>query len=167
MTNMYMKESRKSIFNWNHISDELTEEQVEELKSYYHSYHKKCWAYKQALKSFKKWRLLGNSLSIIFASGGIASSIASGGISLIAISTVALLIQGWMKHKDLDLKIQNCTYAYQSYQHLLNEIKEIMRSGKFDSPHIYNTMKNLDDYVTDNSPIIDKYLKKYNEKFTC
>ena len=132
MTNMYMKESRKSIFNWNHISDELTEEQVEELKSYYHWYHKKCWAYKQALKTFKKWRLLGNSLSIIFASGGIASSIASGGISLIAISTVALLIQGWMKHKDLDLKIQNCTYAYQSYQHLLNEIKEIMRSGKFD-----------------------------------
>ena len=65
---IYMKESRKSIFNWNHISDELTEEQVEELKSYYHSYHKKFWAYKQALKSFKKWRLLGNSLSIVFTS---------------------------------------------------------------------------------------------------
>ena len=94
MTNMYMKESRKSIFNWNHISDELTEEQVEELKSYYHSYHKKCWAYKQALKTFKKWRLLGNSLSIIFASGGIASSIASGGISLIAISTAATFDSG-------------------------------------------------------------------------
>ena len=30
---MYMKESRKSIFNWNHISDELTEEQVEELRA--------------------------------------------------------------------------------------------------------------------------------------
>ena len=161
-----MKESRKSIFNWNHISDELTEEQVEELKSYYHSYHKKCWAYKKEKKSFKKWRLLGNSLSIIFASGGIASSITSGGISLIAISTAALLIQGWMKHKDLDLKIQNCTYACQSYQHLLNEIKDIMRSGKFDSPHIYNTMKNIDDYVTDNSPIIDKYLIKYDEQFT-
>ena len=89
-----MKEPRKSIFNWNHISDELTEEQVEELKSYYHSYHKKCWAYKQALKTFKKWRLLGNSSSIVFASGGIAFSVATGGISLIAISTVSLLIQG-------------------------------------------------------------------------
>ena len=125
-----MKEPKKSIFNWNHISDELTEEQVEELKSYYYTYHKKCWAYKQALKSFKKWRLIGNSLSIVFASGGFASSIATGGISLIAISTAALLIQGWMKHKNLDLKIQNCTYAYQSYQHLLNQIKDMMRSGK-------------------------------------
>ena len=103
---------------------------------------------------------------INFASGGFASSIATGGISLIAISTAALLIQGWMKHEDLDLKIQNCTYAYQSYQHLLNQIKDIMRSGNFNSSHIYNTMKNIDDYVTDNSPIIDKYLTKYDEKFT-
>ena len=31
----------KSIFNWNHISNELTEEQIEELKSYYKTYHKK------------------------------------------------------------------------------------------------------------------------------
>ena len=95
-----------------------------------------------------------------------ASSIATGGISLIAISTAALLIQGWMNHKDLDLKIQNCTYAHQSYQHLLNEIKDMTRSGNFNSSHIYNTMKNIDDYVTDNSPIVDKYLIKYDEKFT-
>ena len=163
-----MKKPRKSIFNWNHISNKLTEEQIEELKAYYHTYHKKCWSHKQALKNFKKWRLIGNSLSIIFASGGFASSIATGGISLITISTAALLIQGWMKHKDLDLKIQNCTYAYQSYQHLLNQIKDIMRSGNFNSSHIYNTMKNIDDYryVTDNSPIVDKYLIKYDEKFT-
>ena len=51
---MYMKEPRNSIFNWNHISDELTEEQIEELKSYYHTYHKKCWAHKQALKKLQK-----------------------------------------------------------------------------------------------------------------
>ena len=52
-----MKKSRKSIFHWNHISNKLTEEQIEELKSYYHSYHKKCWAYKQALKNFKKMEI--------------------------------------------------------------------------------------------------------------
>ena len=160
-----MKESRKSIFNWNHISDKLTEEQIKELKSYYQTYHRKCFAYKLAVKRLKKWKLLGNSLSIVFASGGIASSIACS-ITLVTISTLALLIQGWMKHKNLDLKIQNCTYAYQSYQHLLNEIKDMTRSGNFNASHIYNTMKNIDDYVTDNSPIVDKYLSKYDEKFT-
>ena len=160
-----MKEPRKSIFNWNHISDELTNEQIDELKSYYHTYHKKCWAYKQKSKRLKKWRLLGNSLSIIFTSGGFASSLATGGISLMAISTAALIIQGWMMHKELDLNIHKCTHAHQSYQHLLDEIKDMMRSGNFNSSHIYNTMKNYDDFVTDNSPIADKYLIKYDEKF--
>ena len=160
------KGPRKSIFNWNHISDELSDAQIEELKSYYKTYHKKCWAYKQAVKRLKKWRLLGNSLSIVFASGGFASSIATGGISLIAISTAALLIQGWMNHKNIDLNIQICTNSYQSYQHLLNEIKDMMRSGNFNPSHIYNRIKYIDDYVTDISPIIDKYLIKYDEKFT-
>ena len=157
---------KRKIFHWNHISDKLTDDQIMELKAYYHSYHRKCWAYKQAVRRFKKWKFVGNSLSIVFASGGLASSIASGGISLIAISTVALLIQGWLSHKNLDLKIQNCIYAYQSYQHLLISIRDTMRVGDFNQSSIHVTMKNIDDYVTDNSPIVDKYLLKYDEKFT-
>ena len=161
-----MPKQRKNIFEWNHISDKLNQVQTQELKEYYQTYHKKCWAYKQAVKRFKKWKLLGNSLSIIFASGSIASSIATGGIGLVSISTIALLIQGWMQHQTLDLKIQNCIYAYQSYEHLLNSIKNMMRSGDFNLPSIHGTMKNIDDYVADTSPIIDRYLRKCNEKFT-
>ena len=161
-----MEKQKRKIFNWNHISNDLTEDQINELKNYYASYHRKCWAYKQAMKRFKKWKLLGNSLSIVFVSGGLASSVATGGVSLVAISTAALLIQGWMKHKDLNLKIQNCTYAYQSYQHLLNDIREMMRSGDFQPSYLYNKMSNIDDYVTDNSPIVDKYLSRYDNKFT-
>ena len=92
----------KSTFNWNHISGELTKEQIEELKSYYHSYHKKCWAYKQAYKLYKILKYIGNSISILTASSGIVSVFATGGISLIAISTIALLIKGYMEHQDLD-----------------------------------------------------------------
>ena len=162
-----MTDRKKRVFNWNHLSDQLTDEQIIELKSYYLTYHKKCWTYKQALKKFKKLRFVGNSLSLLFASGGIATSVATGGIAIVSVSTVALLIQGWMQHKQLDFKIQNCEYAYQSYQHLLNELKEIMRSGNFNSPHIYNTMKNIDDFIADNSPIVDKYEVKYDKKFNC
>ena len=35
INNICMKKPRKSIFNWNHISNKLTEEQIEELKAYY------------------------------------------------------------------------------------------------------------------------------------
>ena len=156
---------KKDIFDWNHISTTLNPEDIKELKTYYHTYHKKCWAYKIAVKRFKKWKLIGDSLSLLFASGGIASSIASGGVSLVAISTVALLIQGWMKQKNLEFKIQNCTYAYQSYQHILNDIRKMMRSGNYQHDYLCDRMSNIDDYVTDNSPIVDKYLLKYNKLF--
>ena len=160
-----MTNQRKSVFTWNHISDKLKQEDIKELKSYYQTYHRKCWAYKQAMKRFKKLKLIGDSASIIFASGGIASSIATGGVSLVAISTAALLIQGWMKHQSLDMKIQNCTYAYQTYSHLLIMIKDALRSGNFDRDSLMNTMNYIDNFVIDNSPVIDKYLLKYNKSF--
>ena len=99
-----MTDQRRSIFDWNHISDKLTEEQIKELKAYHLTYHRKCWAYKQAVKKLKSWKLLGNSLSIVFTAGGIASAVATSGVALIAVSTVSVLIQSWMKHKDLDLR---------------------------------------------------------------
>ena len=157
---------KKSIFRWNHISDDLDVDIINELKSYYRTYHKKCWAYKKAFKHYKRLKFIGNSISILTASGGIAGAVATGGISLIAISTTALLIKGYMEHKSLDLKIQNCLYAFQSYGHLLIKIKEAMRTGDFDRKSLVDNMTKIDNYVTDNSPIVDKFLRKYNEKFT-
>ena len=127
-----MTNQRISIFGWNHVSAKLSKEQVDELKSYYKTYHRKCWAYKQAIKRFKKWKIAGNSLSVIFASGRLVSAIATSEISLVAISTTALLIQGWMKHKNLDLKIQQCTYAFQTYQHLLKCLYRLLVFGGSD-----------------------------------
>ena len=160
-----MNRPKSSIFNWNHFSDKLTSEQVKELKTCYQVYHRKCWAFKKATKKFKRWRLFGNTMSIVFASGGIVSSIVTGGITLVAISTSSLLIQAYMKHKDVDLKIYLCIYAYQSYQHLLIRIKDMARSGNYDPHSLHTMMNNIDNYVTDNSPIIDKLLQKYDEKF--
>ena len=158
-----MTDRKKRIFSWNHISDRLNQDEIDELKSYYKAYHRKCWAYKQAVKRFRKFKLIGNSMSVIFASSGLAASIATGGTSLVAISTVSLLIQGWMKHQNLDLKIQNCTYAYQSYQHILIDLKDMLRSGDF-QPSIHTEMKNVDDFVTDVCPTVDKFYAKYDEK---
>lgn len=162
---MVKNERRKSIFRWNHISNTLTENDVEELKSYYHTYHKKAWAYKKAWKRFKKIKLFGDIASILFASGGIAASAASGGIALIGVSGVSIIIQSWMAHQTLDLKIHNCQYAYQSYGHIMIEIKESMRRGSFNRDHLVNMMTNIDNYVTDNSPPVDKFLKKWHETF--
>ena len=71
-----------------------------------------------------------------------------------------------MNYKNLEIKIQNCTYAYQSYQHLLNNIKDMMRRGDFKPSYLHTTMNSIDNYVCDNSPVVDKFLQKYNDIFT-
>ena len=97
-----MNRRKSTIFNWNNFSDKLTTQEITELKIYYRVYHKKCWAFKKATKRCKRWRLFGNAMSVIFASGGIVSAIVTHGISLVAISTASLLIQAYMKHKNVD-----------------------------------------------------------------
>ena len=159
-----MADRKKRIFSWNHISERLTEDQVDELKSYYKAYHRKCWAYKQAVKRYKKFKLIGNTISVLTGTGGIISAVVTGGIALVAISTCAFLIKSYMDFQSLDLKIQNCTYAYQSYQHLLNSIKDMLRSGDF-QPSFHTELKNVDDFVTDVCPSVDKFYTKYNDKF--
>lgn len=52
-----MIDKRKSIFDGNHISDKLIDDQIKELKAYHHTYHRKCWAYKAAAKRFKRWKI--------------------------------------------------------------------------------------------------------------
>ena len=97
------------------------------------------------------------------------NAMATSGISLIAIhvSMILLLIQGWMKHNELDLKIQDCRYAYQSYQHLLSDIRETIRRGEFNTwSALLTQMNNIDSYVVDTSPIVDKFLTKYGKHFT-
>ena len=42
--------AKKNIFDWNHISDKLSADEIDELKSYYLGYHRKCWAYKRLTK---------------------------------------------------------------------------------------------------------------------
>ena len=56
---------RESIFNWNHISENLTEDQISELKALYKFYHKKYWLTKMTFKYFKKAELTCNIGSVL------------------------------------------------------------------------------------------------------
>ena len=47
------RNSRKSIFEFNHIDKSLSEEQRETIKDLYKHYHKKHWCYKKSYKSYK------------------------------------------------------------------------------------------------------------------
>ena len=54
-------------------------------------------------------------VSALFVTGGLSSSMFTAGISLVASATVSCLVQIYMKHKNFDIKIYQCHYAYQRY----------------------------------------------------
>ena len=57
------------------------------------------------------------------------------------------------------LKNNQWQYAFQTYGHLLNEIKDCLRSDEFDSQEFYIKMQLTDDFILNNSPIVDKWVK--------
>ena len=47
----------KNIFNWNHISNNLTEDKISELKAIYECYHRLFKCYQWKYKKFKRLKL--------------------------------------------------------------------------------------------------------------
>ena len=65
-----------------------------------------------------------------------------------------------MKQKDVEKKVDQRQYAFQTYGHLLNEIKDILRSCEFNLQEFYSKTQHYD-------PLPDKWVKKkYNKIFT-
>ena len=67
------------------------------------------------------------------AGGGIASVIVSGSVLTIISLGTSLLIEILLDYKNVNENMNNCKYAYQSYQHLMIRIKTALRLGQFNS----------------------------------
>ena len=61
--------------------------------------------------------------------------------------------------------MNNCKYAYQSYQHLMIRIKTALRLGQLDSQNLVNAISNLDNFIVDICPLVHKYRKDYYKKY--
>ena len=61
--------------------------------------------------------------------------------------------------------MNNCKYAYQSYQHLMIRIKTALRLGQLDSQNLVNAISNLDDFIVDICPLVDRYKKIIIRKY--
>ena len=101
----------------------------------------------------------------MLAFGGIGSAIGTGGIALVSLGVASTLVQGYVSYKKLDIKIPDCCYVYQSYQHILNQIKDALGYGNFEVDNMHNQMRSKDDFATDIAPPIDGFLRKYDKKF--
>ena len=157
----------KNIFNWNHISSELSENQISELKSLYKNYHRlfKCyeWKYKRLKRLKMSLEMSSISLTVI---GTITGSITLNPIIIEFIAGPGVLIQGYLQKSDLDNKVDRCRFAYTSYEKICVQLKSYLRGLPYDINMFLNDTKMLDDLIIDQCPTCDKLFEKYNSKFT-
>ena len=157
---------RESIFNWNHISENLTEDQISELKALYKFYHKKYWLFKMNFKHFKKAELTCNIVSVfLVVTGTVAGGLTLNPIPLGTISGAGLLLKTFSEAKNYKRKIEMCKFAYTSYEKVLTDLRSFMRGLEYDLKDFLDYVKVIDDIIIDMCPLTDKFERKYNKMF--
>ena len=156
----------RKICDFNHISPELNREQIDELIGYYKTTHQKWFLYKKAHRHYKLIKYAARLTSGTIAGSGIASVILSGSVLTIISLGASLLIEILLDYKNVNENMNNCKYAYQSYQHLMIQIKTALRLGQYNIQNLVNSIANLDNFFVDICPLVDKYKKDYYKKYS-
>ena len=117
---------QKNIFNWNHISNDLNEDQISELKALYKNYHRlfKCyeWKYKRLKRLKMSLEMSSISLTIV---GSVVGAATLNPIIIACVAGPGVLIQGYLTKSDLDNRVDRCRFAYTTYKKNIGAIKEL------------------------------------------
>ena len=156
----------KDIFEFNHIDKSLSESDIDVLKDFYRHYHKKFWCFKKCYKSYKNlddfFTITGISLVAI---GTIAGGITLNPIVLGVINGAGIIVAGIGKNKNYKKKIELSRIAYTTYEKTLVELRSALRGDEWDKQEFVDRMKLIDEIIIDQTPISDKFAKKYKNKF--
>ena len=153
----------QKIINFNHISDQLNEDEISKLKALYKFYHRqyKCYQWK-----YKKLRRLKLSLDLssigLTTIGAIVGGITLNPIVLGVLSGSGIMVQAYLTKSNLNKRVDRCRFAYTSYEKILVQLKSFLRGLPYDENIFLSDIKIIDDIVIDQCPSIDKYFDKYN-----
>ena len=92
-----MVTKKNNIFNWNHISEKLTEDRINELKTLCRFYHEKYWIYKTMHTNLNRKHIASQVTSVgLVVIGTIASGVTLNPIILGTVSGSRLLVKTFL-----------------------------------------------------------------------
>ena len=154
-----------SVFEFNHIDKLLSEEEIKTLKEFYKYYHKTFWCFK---KTFKHLKIIDESMSIagilLVIIGTITGGLTLNPIILGVINGFGILLTNFGKMKNYKKKIEMTKLAFTTYEKVLVELRSAMRGDEFNKDQFIDKMKVVDEMIIDQTPLADKYVKKYHKK---
>ena len=156
----------KDIFEFNHIDPSLSESDVKTLEDFYSHYHKKYWCFKRSYKSYK---FLDDVFTIsgicLVSKGTIAGGITLNPVVLGVVNGAGVVVASLAKKKNYKKKIEMSQIAFTTYEKLLVELRSALRGDEFNEQEFIDRMKLIDQMIIDQTPIADRFAKRYNRKF--
>ena len=156
----------KDVFEFNHIDRSLSESDIKTLKEFYSHYHKKYWCFK---RSYKRYKILDETVSIsgitLVAIGTIAGGLTLNPIILGVVNGAGIVVAGIGKKKNYKRKIEMSKIAFTTYEKVLVELRSALRGDSWNKQEFIDGMKLIDEKIIDQTPLADRFAKKYNKKF--
>ena len=158
-----MKTNKTNIFEFNHIDKSLSKTEVECLKDFYEHYHKKYWCFKKSYKRYKKVTLAitGGGLIVVCT---IAGGLTLNPIILGVINGTEVIVASIAKMKNYKKKIKMSQIAFTTYEKVLVELRSALQGDDFNKQEFIDRMKLIDEMIMDQTPIADRFAKRYNKK---
>ena len=154
------------IIGFNHISDSLSYDEVNKLKTLYKSYHKLQMCYKWKYKKLRRLKLSLELSSIgLSTTGAIIGGVTLNPIILGSLSGSGIMIQAYLTKSDLNKRVDRCKFAFTSYERVLVQLKSFLRGLPYDESNFLSDLKVIDDIIIDQCPSIEKYFDKYDKVF--
>ena len=157
----------KKIFTFNHISADLSKDEIEKFNRLYQKYHRLCTCYQWKYKKVKRIKLSLEMSSIgLTTIGSIAGAVTLNPIVLGCIACPGILIQGYLTKSNITDKVEQCKFAYTTYYKILTQIKPFLRGMPYVETVLLSDVKVTDDIITDCCPSVTALFDKYHEKFS-
>ena len=157
---------KKDIFEFNYIDNLLSEDEIKTIKEFYEYYHKKFWCFK---KTYKHFNILDESINIsgilLLIIGTISEGLTMNPIILGVINGVGIVLTNVGKMKNYKKKIEMTKIAFTTYGKVLVELRSALRGDEFDKDLFIDKMKVIDEMIIDQTPLADKFTKKYDKKY--
>ena len=97
--------------------------------------------------------------------GTITGGLTLNPIVLGVINGFGILLTNFGKMKNYKKKIEMLKIAFTSYEKVLVELRSAIRGDEFNKDQFIDKMKVVDEMIIDQTPLADKYLKKYDKKY--
>ena len=153
---------KHDIFEFNHIDNLLSEDEIKTIKEFYEYYHKKFWCFK---KTFKHFKILDETITIsgilLMIIGTISGGLTMNPIILGVINGVGILLTNFGKMKNYKKKIEMTKIAFTTYEKVLVELRSALTGDDL----FIDKMKVVDAMIIDQTPLADKYAKNYDKKY--